>query len=307
MNTSGFRCALALLAVAGILSSSGLASVDLSGPLTDWSEITYPISNAVDWSNDQQAGAEGDFVGDANHACVATQFDDLGTASLTDGYLAFRIRHGEDNTKVGVYDGACFVGIDLDMVDEDPNTAGVQYGIDLFIGVDRRTDKKNPGVLIWAAGSVYNTTPSNTSIGDIYLRADGTQMKWNMDDSSWSTFIAVDLSTDPNGTDTDIDNNGSTDHFLSFQIDFADLVYAAETYAGVQGFNETSSVMYVIASSQNGNGFNQDIAGPDGQTNSSVPWSDLGAISDARSVPEPVSLVSLLVGAAGILLRRKRR
>jgi hypothetical protein len=79
-----------------VATTAEASLVNLASPTTQWTGVRYGV-NGFDPTIDQQTGsAEGDIVGNAQHASVYTQFSDAGTPSLTDGHLAFRIRLGAD-------------------------------------------------------------------------------------------------------------------------------------------------------------------------------------------------------------------
>ena len=234
--------------------------VDLSAPTTSWTPIIYSNNNP-DPSNDQQTGSsEGDIVGNALHASVYTMFGDAGTPSLTDGTLGFRIRIGADVSPSG-FKTALFIYIDA-------NSDGK---IDLFLGVNNSGAADMVG--IWNPGTGANTGPSTTSIVSTPLAS------YTPDASNyyWSQVTTVN---DPSvGTATDLDGGGRPDFFLGFSIPFADIV-GQLSLLGITGFNQDSTLSYVVATATQANSLNQDLNGVDKNFDGALTWSQLGVLSD---------------------------
>ena len=289
MKTPCFDRALAyaLLAAAGLLLPvlpAGATLVDLAAPTTAWTPIMYSNNNP-DPSNDQQTGStEGDIVGNAAHPSVYTMFGDAGTPSLTDGTLAFRIRLGEDSAPGG-FKTALFIYID----------ANADGKIDLFLGVNNAGSADSIG--IWGAGATLNISPSTTSISNTPLVSYPT----DANNYYWSQVTTVN---DPSvGSATDLDGGGEFDFFLGFSIPFADVVNQL-SLLGISGFNQDSTLTYVIATATQANSLNQDLNGVDKNFDGSLTWSQLGVLSSPMTpagmvVPEVNSAVwvFLLLGA----------
>ena len=75
-------------------------------------------------------------------------------------------------------------------------------------------------------------------------------------------------------------------------------------------FDENSTVQYVFGTSTQSNALNQDLAGPNGGTTSSLTWDQLGAISleysaSGTPVPEPSTAVLLGVGLVSLAAARR--
>jgi hypothetical protein len=258
--------------------------VDLTAPTTSWTPILYS-SNNPDPSNDQQTGSsEGDIVGNAQHASAYTMFGDAGTPSLTDGTLGFRIRLGADTSPAG-FKTALFVGID----------ANGDGKIDLFLGVNNSGSADTIG--IWNPGAGANVSPSTTSIVSTPL------VSYAITAGNYS-WMAVNTTNDPSvGTATDLDGGGQNDYFLGFAIPFSDIV--AQLAAAGIAINQNSTLTYVIATATQANSLNQDLNGVAGGVNSSLTWSQLGALSNPMTaggltvVPEinPAVIAGLLLAA----------
>jgi hypothetical protein len=269
--------------------------VDITSPTTGWTPIQYSNNNP-DPSSDQQTGsAEGDIVGNASHPSVYTTFGDGNTPSLTDGTLAFRVRVGADSSPAG-FKTALFVGVD----------ANHDGALDLFLGVNNSGSADTIG--IWNPGAGLNVSPSTTTMAATPLVSYGlTAQNYQ--------FAAVTTVNDPTvGTATDLDGTGN-DYFLSFSVNFSDVV-AQLAARGITGFDQNSTLSYVIATATQANSLNQDLNGVAGSVNSSLTWSQLGVSSNPMAptgvavVPEvnPAMLVALLLAAViGQQYRNQRR
>lgn len=284
-----FLCAL--LASAGHLSAG--SSVDVAAPTTSWTVIRYSNNNP-DPSNDQQTGSsEGDIVGNLAHPSAYMMFGDAGTPSLIDGTLGFRVRLGADVSPLG-FKTAFFVGIDA-------NNDGA---LDLFLGVNNSGSKDTIG--IWSPGTGLNISPSTTTIGNTPL-VSYTQTSANY---SW---MAVDAVNDPSvGGALDIDGGGQNDYFLSFSIQFSDVVTQLAA-RGITGFDQNSQISFVLATSTQGNSLNQDLNGVGKTYDPAATWSSLGVLTANVSssgiylIPEPRASMLLIVGTISLLAYGARR
>ena len=269
--------------LATLLCLTGLSTVwaqglNVSGPTTEWSAVSYG-TNYPDPSNDQQTGSEeGDIVGNQQNPALYTQY--VAGNNNTDGTIGWRLRLGADKNPPG-FTGSAFIGMDL-------NHDGA---LDIFAGVNNSGSQAIVG--IWNAGTGANISPSTTTLANnpsvSYTETSGNYL--------WQ---AVSLSLDPTVTSTDINGGGDTDYFLTFSLPFSDLVAQASNI-GIS-LNRYTQIGYVAATSTQGNSLNQDVNGINGNAGSSSTWIDLGALSQSQSpmgVPEP-GMLSLL--AVGILL-----
>jgi len=283
--------ALALL----VSGSAGAALIAVTSDNTEWTEIAYPIATTPDAPNDHQTGiAEGDIVGNnTGDPAVLTNFDDNGTPGiLTDGYVAFRVRLGEDKPPAGF---TAFFGVGM-----DANTDGV---IDLFLAVDNSPSGGGNKIAIFSPGAGANTSPSTTSIitTPLVSYAENNPLYDNYDFSPVTTI-------DPLETNTDLDSGGKVDYYLTFVVPFDDIVAQLGTL-GIT-FDENSTVQYVFGTSTQTNALNQDLAGPTGGTTSTLTWEQLGAISleyTASGSPVPEPSTALLLGMGLMSLAAARR
>jgi hypothetical protein len=184
---------LAVFPSAFVLSgSAGAAIIAVTSDNTTWTEIAYPVVTTPDPSNDHQTGiSEGDIVGNnTGDPAILTNFDDNGTPGiLTDGYIAFRVRLGEDKPQPGF---TFFFGVGL-----DANADGV---IDLFLAVDNNSGGPPDQIGIFSPGTGANTSPSTTSIITPSLTS-YAETAANYDFSPVTTI-------DPLETNTDLDAAG---------------------------------------------------------------------------------------------------
>lgn len=273
-----------------MLCGMAQAALVVGSSTTNWNPISYG-PNIPDPSTDQQTGqADVDLVGNATHASFYTQFDGAGTNSLTDGTWAFRSRHAADKNPPG-YDKYLFIGLD----------ANADGALDLYVGFDGSSSKSYVRIYEAAAGQVSPGTVAIGSALNSYL-AGSSNFSWN----------AVTAIIDPiPGLDTDLDNLGDNDYFLSFALPFNAIVNALFTTKGIS-INENSAVSFVAASSTQANKMNQDFLGINDKAgyNPTNTFSQLGIISTATPplIPEPAT--ALLFGIGGIgawLLRRNKK
>jgi hypothetical protein len=273
-----------------LVGAPASAVIDPGSATSVWTAIAYP-NLRPDWADDQQTGiTEADIVGDAAHPAFYMRFDDNGNADPSDDQLAFRVRLGADKNPPGFEH---FFGVGLD--------ADLDGALDIFLAVDNTGSNDRIG--IFAAGTGANTSPSTTSIVSTPL------VSYSELISNYH-FSAVNAALDPTATTFDFDADGDTDFFLSFVIDFEDVV----NVLGIPGFGPSSAVRFVAGSSTQPNALNQDLGGPNGGTNSSLTWEQLGAVSSTYSVagllldaPEPGSAVLLGLGLVALGGRARRK
>jgi hypothetical protein len=286
-----------LLAWALTAAPGFAATIIPTSPTGDWTGVSYP-SLVPDYSDDQQTGiTEADIVGNLSDAALYTVFDDGGTASRTDGNLAFRVRLGADKSPTG-FTQFFAIGIDADL-DGD---------IDLFLAVNNSGNADEIG--IYDAGTGLNISPDTTSIASTPIQS-YDEMTSNYD------FSAVDALNDPTASSYDIDADGNNDYFLSFTIPFQDIVNAlvaqgiAEGNTILENFDQDSEFALIAGTSTQGNALNQDISGPDGETTSTETWATIGAMSDTLSatglIPTPEPDTGTLFGLGLVLMAMAKR
>jgi len=297
MAVSSLRLASAVGLFAWMLVSvsAQAAPIDPGSPTTDWTTVSYPTL-IPDFSDDQQTGGkESDIVGNTTDPAIYTAFDDAGTPSLTDGVLGFRVRFGADDppgNPNGAFGHFFAIGIDADI-------DGV---LDLFIGVNNSGQKDEIG--IYDPGTGANVSPNTTSIASTPL-VSYTEMTSNYN------FSIVNDTIDPDASTVDVDGDLRNDFFLSFTVDFQDVV--DQIVANGIAFDEDTEFQMIAGTSTQANALNQDLGGPQGEVNSSLTWSELGAIStsfsasDLLPIPEPDSGALLGLGLVALAASKRQR
>jgi hypothetical protein len=280
------RTLLATLPTLLLFLTSSASAVLIGDPTTEWTPISF--SSSPDWSDDQSTGAnEADIVGNASNAALYTFFNP-GGASLTDGTLGFRLRLGADDNPAG-FKHIAVVGLDID----------ADFAVDVLLVVDNKGGTPQIAIRpVTGDGTTPGQTAIDTSSGVSFTPVPGTNYDWR----------SVSVASDPGNTSTDIDADGKNDYFLSFSVDFQQLV----NHLG-GAIDETSSVSYVAGTSTNSNSVNQDWAGPQGLSTavSNALWSSLGAfgnpvtVSPVVSTPEPETALMLVLGLVGLALRKR--
>jgi hypothetical protein len=287
-------CALAFAASGSVHAAMIVVTDDNTG----WTEIAYPVVTTPDDPNDHQTGIpEGDIVGNnTGDPAVLTNFDDNGTPGiLDDGYIGFRVRVAGDKPPAGY---TSFFGVGM-----DANTDGV---IDLFLAVDNASGGAADQIGIFDPGAGANTSPDTTTIINPPLVPYGENDPL---DALYDNYNFSGVTTiDPLETNTDLDAGGKEDFYLTFVVPFDDIV----AQLGILGiaFDENSTVQYVFGTSTQSNALNQDLAGPNGGTTSSLTWDQLGAISleysaSGTPVPEPSTVVLLGLGLVSLAAARR--
>jgi hypothetical protein len=285
------HAAIAFAAVLCCVSSASGAPIDMDGATTGWTAVSYPLM-IPDFNDDEQTGdTESDIVGDSLRAALYIRFDDGGTpGDLTDGNIAFRLRVGAEKNPAG-FSRFAAVGMDADG----------DGAIDIFIGV--ANSGSGDRIEIYDSGPGLNTSPDTTTIASV----SPTAITYSETASNYA-WNAIDASIEPGEIDFDLDNDGNTDHFLSWLVPFNDIVIHLSNVFGID-IEEDSPVLYVVGTSTQDNALNQDLGGPDGGTTSTETWEALGAVSDPVTptgtiVPEPSSLALLCFGLLGLAATR---
>ena len=281
-----------LLIISAVIMQSAYSDIIINSSTADWTPITYG-TNTPDAATDQQTGlVSGDIVGDANHHAFYSKFDNLGTSSTTDGTLGFRIRLNEiKDEKKMTFNYNLFVGMDADL----------NGSIDLFVGVDN-SPNGSQSIAIWDPGPDANTGPSTTSI------VSPPSLTYTEVNNVNFHFALVSTALDPAAISLDVDGGGKTDAFLSFSIDFYDVI----TLLGNKNItiDETSGINYVMATATQDNSLNMDLNGVNDGIGSTNTFAALGATSDTFSatgdvIPEPVALGLVAIGGLITLAGRR--
>jgi len=283
---------LVALGALSVVASNSYAAVTVSSD-TDtggWNSVGGNYDYLVDQQTGQPSSDIVGGVGGAYNAYDAGFFTnwDAGTASSTDGTLGFRVRLDDKDTNQGTYKGVLWIGVDAD-IDGD---------IDAFMGVDNQGSSQTLG--IYAPGSGLNNSPNTTTISSTAA----TSYTVSSSNYNYRAVTAAD-----GGTTLDITtaNSGDTDYYLSFTINFADVV----SFLNGNGISITdaSPLRYVLGTATQHNSLNQDLGNVNGNVNSSITWEQLGGFSPTMNatgtvVPEPTAA---LLGGLGLLALFRRR
>lgn len=205
----------ALVASVAVLAAAQVHALDLLSLTSTWTPIL--VSGNSDPVADNQANSSDiELVGDPENDIHAfyVKFDDNGSSSATDGTLGFRIRVAGDKNPAG-FTGYSRIGIDINL----------DGALDFFISAEL-----DDNVTIMDAGTDLNNSPSTSSLGDTLVSDPATALNYN-----WSSSSGIDGS----GNGTDLDGGGKEDYFLSYSIDFSDLVTLASVFPGNSGFDDT--------------------------------------------------------------------
>jgi hypothetical protein len=289
---------LVALGALSFVASNSYSAITVSSD-TDtggWNTVGGNYDYLVDQQTGQPASDIVGGVGGTYNAYDAGFFTnwDAGTASTTDGVLGFRVRLDEKDTNKNpaTFARVLWVGMDADL-DGD---------VDVFMGVDNAGSSDSLG--IYDAGNGLNNSPNTTSISSTAA----TSYTVTSSNYNYRAVAAAD-----GGTTLDITTgtSGDTDYYVTFTINFQDVVNFLNTAAGGNiSINESSSFRYVLGTATQHNSLNQDLGNVNGNTNSSTTWEQLGGFSPivnaaGQVVPEPSSLL-LGLAALPLVFRRRR-
>lgn len=234
--------------------------ISLAGSTADWTPVQ--TGDNQDSNDDSQSGGnETDLVGNAEHSLLYAKFDTNGTDTESDDEIGFRIR-------VGATDGSGGFGA-IGLIGTDANNDGV---VDLFLAYDGRT---TPTVTFFEPGSGTNDSPASTSLQNAVLAA-----------GAETNVSLVDATTDPSATDTDLDDDGNTDAFVSFKFLFSSLKEQMNSVAGIS-LTKDSALQFATFTSTQENAIDGDIGGISGGNDSTESFTDLGVFS---KVVAPIDL-----------------
>ncbi|MBI2353743.1 MAG: DUF4347 domain-containing protein, partial [Deltaproteobacteria bacterium] len=293
---------------AGLMTAEGaaayqarLSTISLSGG-SGWTAIMYGASKDPD--GDSQAGAaDTDIIGDSAHGSLYTAYDDNGTATTTDDYLAFRMRI--DNPTSSTPGSEYFGGVGI--VGMDANQDG---RVDLFMSVDGRNNTQ--AVRLLDPGTDANISPSTTSTSPLptgWLPNNGI---YPFSNTAIYNVSAVSAATDPNwgpstvpgvtNAGSDLTGDGKTDVFVSWKIPVADLaavlakpsptdrsgVVGPRGTAGIAGFTKDTTVQYVNFTQTQPGPINGDLNGVGANYDKNGTFASLGAITAPMTASNPV-------------------
>lgn len=279
--------------------------IALNGLTDDWTALE--LGGRSDYPLDEQAQkGGGDIVGDefGYQPGFYKQYETGAIAGISDDYLGFRVRLGDDTTS------HVFIGFDIKGV-------GVSGAIDFFIDVNfGNNNSTHDDIAFYNTGGALNTSPSTSGVGfesNYKTGADG-------DFSTYSNLSAVSATNDSyllaggSGASTDIDGAGDNDYFISFQVAMSSLNAAFKSITGATtDLTESTEMSFIVITSTNPNSLNQDFGGVGKDFDGDLSWEELGISSssytaDGKSpVPEP-STYALLFGlvALGAAVVRRR-
>ena len=254
---------------------------------TVWNPVLYATSES---SLDQQSGQSSlDIVGNADNPSFYIKLYGAGNPNLRNGVLAFRVRlNSVKNEKKPAYDRVLQVGID----------ANLDGALDLFVGVDHSAN--HDYIAIWRAGLDANISPDTFSVDTTPVLTYASLLGDNYQ------FAEVTSLLDPDAQTFDVDGGGNPDWFLSFSINFADIVTVlSDRNIAV---DQNTHFGYVVSTALKADGAQQDILGIDSSLSASTSWLDLGAssvpITPVGAMPEPATGTLIIFGFLGMLIRR---
>lgn len=281
--------------------SAADAAISLDGSSSSW----ISLGDNFDFSGDQGTGIPAsDIVGNGVNPGFYTSFDDAGTPSLTDGFVAFRVRLNTAGNG-GAFTGNVWFGIDADM----------SGSIDAFIGVGTQGQSTTLG--IHDAGTGLNTSPNTTSIASLTPLYTFAAVPTPSASANFN-YRAVTAADGGAQSVVDYGGDGNPDYYLSCIVSFNSLVnfITANTinpqtsqpvFNAQNPFNQNSLVRYVVTTSNQRNTLNQDIGGIGDTEDRSQTWVQLGGFSNTVTVPEVSSTLLALIGSVfGMVFHRRR-
>ncbi|HSH96632.1 MAG TPA: hypothetical protein VK968_20960 [Roseimicrobium sp.] len=300
------------LGAVGVSSAQAMAVTDATGWIAWNSGLTG--NYLADPGADQQTGqGTDDYIGNASTPAMTQQ---AGTISGYSGsFIMFRARMGK-------YSASGFGA---------GNGANLSYGMDLNdngsldIIVDMNSKGSVNKVMFAQPGTGTNTGPSTTSWGNFFgdITLDTDQFDYRQ------TTDSIVLNS--NGTAVAGTENGSTgssyaaNAWVTYALSYANLQAAIRAYAkdGLTGetfagyvLDDLSHMSFVGFTSTQGNAINQDLLGTEGNTSSTLTFSQLGTSTSyirpgGGPIPEPSAFFQMggLLGTGLIMwaCRRKRR
>lgn len=228
--------------------------INLAGSTADWTPVQS--SDSHDPKNDSQSSrGETDLVGDGTHTLLYAKYDTKDTATESDDEIGFRLRIGATDADGG-FGSLGAVGVDA-------NSDGI---VDLFLAYDGRA---TPTVSIFEPGPGGNDTPASTSLQNAVVAA-----------GAETDISLVDATTDPTATDTDLNDDGNTDAFVSFKFLFSSLKDQMSSVSGIS-LSKDSALQFATFTLTQENAIDGDIGGISGSNADTDSFTDLGIFSKA--------------------------
>lgn len=297
-----FICLLLLLSgnLHGIIAN-------LNDSTDNWIAIQY--LNQSDYYNDVPAQSGGDIIGDPNNNQSGFykryEYGADGLVDTDDDLIAFRIRSSND------FLSYYLIGCDVDNgVDLVPDGA-----IDFYLGVSFvGGNNSKTKIAFYDTGTGANTSPSTASFNERFVYKNSAIASDNFDDYANKSAVVLAENEGYDGPDAtdDLNADGVSDYFVSFQVEMSVLNQQYQAISGtLNELKADSQMRLVLGSSDNDLNFNQDWAGMYDNINEDAVWDEsLGTqiytLQGATPVPEPSSyalIFAALAGVAGCLKR----
>jgi len=311
----GFAAAISFFFAMG--HDSAQAQTIAVGTSTGWIAWNSGLTGnyLADPGADQQTGqGTDDYIGNASTPAMMQQAGTI--AGYSGSFIMFRARMGKYTASgFGSGNGANLsLGIDL-------NDNG---SLDLIVDMNSKGSVNT--VSFAQPGTGANTGPSTTSWGNF---AGAITLATDQFDYRQTTDGIVLNSNGTSGTPTD--QNGATassyaaNAWVTYALSYANLQAAIRAYAkdGLTGatfggyvLDDMSHLSFIGFTSTQGNAINQDLLGTEGNTSSTLTFSQLGASTTyirpgGGPIPEPAAVYQLggLLGTGLIVWawRRRRR
>lgn len=276
----GIRVAMAISVLGAVAAPLAWgAAIPVTAPSSDtrWTVLSN-TGNSMDYFGDRQTGgnADGEIIGNGTFPGFQYSFWDGGTTTPAsganynkDGAMTFRVRMSGDEGAAG-FQKVVFVGMDLDL----------NGSLDMFVAADHQsTDRLG---VFDGDSSKLNMGPSTAGVVNTPVTQWQKSVLGNTAYAqifNWAPVYTIEGFAS-NAPGANIDSVKGVDYFVTFRIDFAAVVALATTK--VPGFNDSSPVRFVLATSNSNSTLNLDLGGIDDSTVTSRDtrtWSDFGAFT----------------------------
>ncbi len=266
---------LSVCAFPGTVHAQGF---NLGSASSNWSPTL--VGAKFDPGQDTQATAAIDLVGNAANPLMYMNYDDNGTGSdQTDDELSLRFRVDNARDSQDAYAGYLWIGMDVDL-DGD---------LDVFLMLER-TPQKDYVLDVYSAGTGANNSPSTSSIASPVRLATLVE----------GTTYRIDTVTSIDGSPNSVDGDADVDDFVSVRFSFQDFANIANlkpltlnggaligSIGQGAGLTKNTPLRYVVASAQQTNSLNGDMAGYNDTDDQSVTFEDQGAFSPTVTLADP--------------------